>query len=310
MTRFSSRLLARWQSVRFSLLLVAAKVTRRNPTLSDRLRISGLLRLSLADAARKSGRGSLVRMPVMGVLMDLDPCEYMQGIAIVSGAYERNEALAFLRLLSPGDIVVDVGANIGQFSLLAAHAIGPLGRVHSFEPFPSVYSRLQSHVLAGPFRDTIRTFNLGLSDQKGTVTLWGSDELRIHGARNDGLTSAFSDSLRSTIVGEMRIDRWDSLVGGRVDAVKLDCEGSELLALRGMEETLQKHRPRLLIEMNPATFEAAGYDSIVLLSYLEGFAYTFYDVGREGTLTPVSPKDKDRDRSWTLVAISNSPPEE
>jgi FkbM family methyltransferase len=169
-----------------------------------------------------------------------------------------------------------------------------------------VFSRLQSHVVAGPFREVSTTWNLGLGSEDGQVTLWGSDELLIHGARNDGLTSAFADSLRTTVVGQMVVKRFDDLVKGRLDVVKIDCEGSELAALRGMEDALREFTPRLLIEMNPATFAAAGYDGEEVLAYLETFGYSSYRVGHLGALVPVDVKEGPSATSWTLVALGPS----
>jgi FkbM family methyltransferase len=235
--------------------------------------------------------------------MDLDPTEYMQGIALVQGVYERNEVEAFLRLISPGDTVVDVGANIGQFSLLAAQAVGEAGKIHSFEPLETTFSRLTSHIEAGPFRNSICAWNTGLGDVEETVSLWGSREVDIHGARNDGLTSAYTDDIRTEKVGEMKSCRWDDTVGGRVDVVKIDCEGYELNALRGMAETLRQHTPRLLIEMNPTTFHAAGYESRDIARLLGEFSYSFFRVGNRGTLTPIHEEGFNQPYSWTLVAL-------
>ncbi len=298
-----SRPPTRTDRLRFRAALSLADLVRSRPLLADRPGISERLRVALASTAARAGRTDLIRRDVLGVEVDLDPSEYMQGTALVRGAYERDELLALRRLVAPGDVVVDIGANVGMFTLVAASATGPTGAVHAFEPNDTVYRRLRANVVGSPLRGIVTTWNLGLGEEPTVVTLWGSSDCGPHRSRNDGLSSAYRDGLRSDPVGTMRIERWDDLVGGRVDVVKLDCEGSELPALNGMAASLREWRPRLLLEANPVTFRAAGYETADLLDLLTGLGYALYRVGRGGTFVPLTAADERRADGWTLVAV-------
>jgi len=206
---------------------------------------------------RRLSAGKLIQSSLVnGCCMDCDLQDQIQRLIYFQGLYEPVEAFLFTSILQPGMTVVDAGANVGQYTLLASRAIGPAGTVYSFEPVPSTFSRLQSHV-----RDN-RLENVQLT----RAALWAEATVLRIGlspdmSNNCGAYSVGSSNPATTLechslrlddfVFERRIDR--------VDLVKMDIEGAELFALHGMLSTLRRHRPILLMEVNRVAATRLGY---------------------------------------------------
>ncbi len=151
-------------------------------------------------------------------------------------------------IICPGDVVLDVGANIGFFSLFFARCAGPDGEVYAYEPVASTAQKLRynlslnEHIRKAP----IQVREKGLSNRSGIqrifipVTTFGFDLER-------GQASILSDTIRpDRRIFEEDIELVDldnELIGGHLDFVKCDVEGAEKLFLEGGIETLRKHQP-------------------------------------------------------------------
>jgi FkbM family methyltransferase len=193
---------------------------------------------------------------INGCHMDCDLEDQIQRQIYFLGLYEPIEAYLFTNLLQPEMIIVDAGANVGQYTLLASRAIGPSGTVYGFEPVPSTFRRLQSHVRDNLLQNVELTC-AALWDESTVLRLGLSPEMTNNcgaysvGSRN-GTSAVECRSLRlDDFVKERKIDR--------VDLIKMDIEGAELHALRGMLSTLKRHRPTLLMEVNRIAANRLGY---------------------------------------------------
>lgn len=165
------------------------------------------------------------------------------------GRYEPIETLLTERVLRPGMMFIDVGANWGYFSLLAARRVGDSGRVLSLEPDPRLFALLQSNIAASKFRNVL-PLPLAAAASSGTVALAGFHEA----AGNWGLSRlAVAAGDNTFSVETVSID---ALVRERgvkdIDLVKMDVEGAEDLVLEGMADGLTQHRyRRMLLELHP-----------------------------------------------------------
>ncbi len=186
---------------------------------------------------------------------------------------ERRFLAAFLR---PDDIFVDVGANIGLFTVIAAHRVGPGGHVFAFEPSPRAFERLRENVgLNGT--GNVSCFPLALSDRSGTTTLQVS--LQGYDAWN---------SLARPIAGEafaaQRVPcaSWDEFARehrliGRVAMMKIDVEGWESRVLEGGRQSLrQPDAPVLQVEFTDAVSQAAGSSCARVYRMLEELGYQMF----------------------------------
>jgi FkbM family methyltransferase len=190
-----------------------------------------------------------------GLRLQLDLNTYPD-CCMAFGLYELDTARVLRRLLRAGDTFIDCGANIGYFSLLAAKAVGPTGRVHAFEPQPDNRRRLAAHAAANGLESIITIHPAALSDGPGAVRLHTYD----NPAANHGQSTMFvlpGTETHSVSVETVRLD--DYLPGVTPRLIKLDIEGAEPLAISGMTETLRRHQPAVIMELNAPTLARAGF---------------------------------------------------
>ena len=195
-----------------------------------------------------------------------------EGIArpLLSGSPYEPEEMAFVRsVLRPGDTFVDVGANVGQYSTLAASIVGPEGRVFAFEPDPRNFRLLSRGVEANGLRN-VTLERLAVSDRAGAARLYRN--LLNHGNHRmfDGRGSSGSRSVRT-----IRLDDYFADRGITVDFLKMDIEGAEHHAFRGMMRLLEASLGRItvLTEIWPRGMQKAGGDPLELLRMLEGVGF-------------------------------------
>ena len=140
--------------------------------------------------------------------------------------------------LHPGDVYVDVGANVGVMSFNAAKAVGDYGKVIAFEPDQTNANRFLEGVVANSFKNVL-LFPFALSDRQDVFSVTGSSNTYLTSPQYGGrLTQSIAGDL--VLAGEKRID-----------LVKIDIEGHEPFALKGLAQTLRRHKPMVLCEFNP-----------------------------------------------------------
>lgn len=217
--------------------------------------------------------------------------EHMQSQIFWYGYYSRDIVLLLDKILQPGMVMVDVGANIGEITMAAAHRVGPGGRVFAFEPMSSLYARLREHIEANRLGQ-VTVVKCGLSDQVGSAQLFSASETFHDGTEHQGLGTLYSSTARATPTETIEIDTLDKFIGGRdlaqVDLIKIDVEGAELPVLKGAGNVLARFRPYLVIEIQHETSEQAGYKASDILEFLEPLGYRFYTIGRKAKLTALS----------------------
>lgn len=201
--------------------------------------------------------------------------------------FEKSEQVFMNRLLTQGDIFVDIGANIGLFSLIASKIVGKSGHIYSFEPCSTTYERLQENIGLAHFQN-ISSFSMALSDQESVLDLCVSKE------GFDAWNSFVNPSVKSSFGTEsVETISWDifaqkhSLMGN-VTMMKIDVEGWEMQVLQGAANALSRpDAPLLQIEFTEQNCYANGYTCKDLYHQLNDFGYQLftYDVG-ENTLVP------------------------
>lgn len=192
-----------------------------------------------SDEYRRRLRSRRRGIRIGGATVVVDEAERDFGAAIARDGVWEPHVLALLdRLLAPGAVFVDVGANVGAMALPAAARVGPTGRVIGFEPLPANATLFLQGVVANGFGHVV-LYPLALSDAPGVFAMQGGS--------NGYLVAPERTELMVQAV------RGDDLLAGepRIDLVKLDIEGREPWALRGLARTLARHRPWVLCEFNP-----------------------------------------------------------
>ena len=191
---------------------------------------------------------------VFGYRVRLDVSDYIQR-CVYMGTYERELVAALRALLRPGDTFVDVGANIGYFTLLAARLVGPGGRVVAVEPSPWAAARLAETIRENALSH-VTLVQGGLSDRAGTLTLYLPAQAGNH---TPSMVGGAPDSVRADVPVHALDDLLDRLDVARVHAMKLDVEGHEPAVIRGAARSIAAGRIlHLFCELNDPWLRAGG----------------------------------------------------
>lgn len=204
-------------------------------------------------------------------IMLLDDQDSM-GLAI-RGNYENLETDLVRKIIKPGDVVVDVGANIGYFTLIFAQLVGIEGKVLAFEPDEKLFQILTANIQNNGYQN-VALFNQGLSDQNSEAFLY-LDEF-------NNLDNRIYASSSTAAKVEIKLVRLDDLIADyapEVDLIKIDIQGAETFAFIGMRDCL-RNSPNLKIitEFWPWSLIQAGSqpDEFLQILFEEGFS--FFDI--------------------------------
>jgi FkbM family methyltransferase len=197
--------------------------------------------------------------------------------AMLTGSYDLILCDNFKKFLRPGDVVLDVGANVGYISAMAATRVGPSGEVHGFEPLPECFERLSVLQKLNP-QYKFRFNNLALGEAEGELPISYDPN---GGSRNATLVPDHA-SAASRKVPVQRLDAYISqniANPERIKLVKIDVEGFEFPVLRGMEQFLAnpKIRPIIVCELKPWEVQKLGFSLEDLEKYMLRFGYRAYD---------------------------------
>ena len=196
--------------------------------------------------------------------------------------YYEPELLYLERVLSPGKVFVDAGANFGIYTLLASKIVGEAGRVISFEPSSRVFPVLRRNITLNGFKNVL-AFPIALTDKPGRARLYyhsavGCDSLGKDASfeqdahAEDICTESLDDALKQTSIG-------------RVDVIKMDVQGAEELALRGANEIVSSMRPIVIFEFFPEGAISLGLSPNGPWDFLEGHGYEFFIVDERGAVS-------------------------
>lgn len=174
-------------------------------------------------------------------------------------------------LLNEGDTFIDIGANHGSFSIVAAELVGTSGRVVAVEPQPRLAGLVRQSLTANaPCKFEVHAVACG--EREDEVSFFVP-------LASSGASGVFPDFSARVFNRELTVPlrRFDDLVDWRAFSgeilIKLDVEGSELAFLRGAEQMLRARRPVIMMEVNPDTMRAAGVTRELLLSELLALGY-------------------------------------
>lgn len=219
--------------------------------------------------------------------MKLDRASYIGGSIYWHGCHHRSEIAYLEKTVCFDDVVVDAGANIGEFSIaLASHV--PHGRVLAFEPQSDVRRTLIENVALNKFQN-VQVFPLGLSDSSFEADLFKPSEGdEGSGMENEGLYTRYPLDRRYASTGRARFCTLDSIFSeygiNKLDWIKLDIEGGEVSMLNGARKAIEAFRPRMLVEVNEKSLNAAGYEVADLFDFLQSYGYIAYQLDGSGEL--------------------------
>ena len=208
-----------------------------------------------------------------GLKLIVWPGNDMSRAIFITGQYEPSEMCWLADALDTGMTFVDVGANVGFYSLVASKLVGETGRVLTLEPSKREYQRLSCHVVLNNLRN-VDCYALAASDARGTANLRvATDDKGGHNTFG-GFADPSTELLREESVPTCPLDELvEELKLERVDVVKIDVEGAELKVLQGMRRIVERWRPKILFELAPDSLAAQNTSVEALLDWFPNKGY-------------------------------------
>lgn len=207
---------------------------------------------------------------------------------IITDSFERGERKLLRTLLRPGDYFVDVGANIGLFTVIAAHIVGKEGKVLAIEPSPLTCHKLSNQILLNQLNN-VTIEQCGVSSQEGTLQLWQS-KLNADAFNSFGQPIQMGDYEAVTVpVKTLSAIVRQNLGTCPVTLVKIDVEGWETHVLRGGADLLaSQNAPTLIVEFCEKALKGSGSSCRELYDILKSYGYRLYLIqGYTGALSPL-----------------------
>jgi FkbM family methyltransferase len=205
---------------------------------------------------------------------------------LVKGVHEEPQTRLFRSLVGPGMTVLDVGANVGYFSLIAAREMKGKGRIYAFEPLPVNFELLRKNAEVNGY-GTITAVPLAVSDREERVECF-VDRWNSGGSSLSSANMPESDG--SITVETTSLDRWfEHDVGDlRVDLIKADTQGAEARVIEGARRIIGQNDLKIIMEFWPFGLENLGCDPLAFLCRLEELGFSVSLIGESGSPSPVT----------------------
>ena len=172
----------------------------------------------------------------------------------------------FLRLFAEeGMVAVDIGGKIGVTTVTIAKEVGKRGKVYTFEPVPENFEVLKRNLTINGLRN-VKALQLAVSDRVGKVDFYGNSIIPREEAQKTSVKATTLDAL----LAEEKLER--------MDLINMDCEGSELLVLRGAERILRKNKVKIFFEVHHDFLGNLGQSVGDIVEYLRGLGFQAYGV--------------------------------
>ena len=242
--------------------------------LVEKLHITYLYEELWRDAPTKTIRGKM-----HGYVMNLDLSNWSERLTYFIGRfYDLPLQLIIKNYLKPGDIFVDIGANIGMITILAAKYVGENGFVHSFEPNPEAYEKLNEVVTVNQLKQ-VKLYQFGLSNENTELTLSMVTE---HTGMGTFASLSEKDEQMVTKQYKLPVYIGDEVLIDKLSEnclIKIDVEGFEPYVIEGLSGTIERYRPAIVTEAIKSHLQRAGYTLDDFYSKLKAYGYRAFKIG-------------------------------
>jgi FkbM family methyltransferase len=223
------------------------------------------------------------------------------GRRVYVNGFEPDERLTrhFIRLVRPGDCVIDVGANVGYYTMVSATLAGPQGSVHAFEASPHTLPWLKTNAALNPVMN-IEVHGEAVTDACGRTQFFTATEDKT------GYSSIRDLGQEAASVAEVETVSLDSMLDRLppVRLVKIDVEGAEMLVLKGMRGLIERDHPFFITEIDDCFLRELGHSAAEQCSFLTERGYALFRIVERGDLVPLGEPPVDR---CNLLACPNTP---
>lgn len=196
-----------------------------------------------------------------------------------AGVREPLETQLVKKQIKEGDVVLDIGANLGYYTLIFARLVGSKGTVYSFEPEPYNFSLLKKNVDINGYKN-VRLENAAISNKNGNTRLYLAKE-------HTGMHRIYPSRWVSKNYAEVKMIRLDDyfkddFLKNRISFIKIDVEGSELSVLQGMQSLLDNNKEvKIMLEFVPSSIREFGAKPMDILELIEDNGFKFYFINSD-----------------------------
>lgn len=234
------------------------------------------------------GDHTLMMQTIFGHAMYLDSRDIgLTPHLLRQGCWEPDLTRFFLRIVRPGMRIVEVGANVGYYTLLACSLVGPAGRVTAFEANPAAVMLIRRSLLVNGFRDRATIVAMAVTDAPGTVILHQLDQRQVQSSLfdfSDDQLSIAGDRVTKVEVPATSLDAFFDR-NEPIDLIRMDVEGAEPLVFDGMRRILERNlRIKVLLEFHPERIERSGRQPVEFLENIRAMGFRIQTVGSRGRL--------------------------
>ena len=222
----------------------------------------------------------------------------------INKIYEKNETNFVKDSVNKGDIVIDIGANIGYYTLMFAKLVGDTGKIYAFEPDPKNFSILEKNIQVNGYNNIILE-KKAVSNKLGKSTLYMNE--------NSAGSSMHKPNnvVNQIYVDLITLDNYFEVNTITPDFIKIDIEGYELNALKGMESILQSSdKTKIMIEYNPLTKKEFNSDPMDNLTFLSELGFKFKDLNSSAqtflTFEDIKQEYENSKKLTNFICIKNT----
>ncbi|SEH08434.1 cobalt-precorrin-6Y C(15)-methyltransferase [Candidatus Venteria ishoeyi] len=195
------------------------------------------------------------------------------GLLSNNGIFEEQEVAVVKEQVKSGDTVLDIGANIGYYTLIFAKLVGKQGKVFAFEPEPDNFALLQKNIEINGYSNIV-LIPKAVSDKNEIIKLYLCEKNKgMHRAYNSIFCNKYIE------IESIRIDDYFQQNNQTIDFIKMDIEGYEYTALQGMLNILRNNKNiKILTEFSPAASLENGIDLTLYVQLLTELGFTIYAI--------------------------------
>lgn len=230
---------------------------------------------------------------------------------IMDGLWEPWITAQLLSWVEPGMRVVEVGSNVGWFTLLLAQKVGEKGRVIAFEANPDLTRLAFDSLLTNGYVDRVKLHNMAVSDATGELTF------RIFGRYLGGSTlgtvkphqlKKLDEEVKEIMVRAVALDEFLTAGMRKIDVMKIDVEGAEPKVFRGMQTLLKENEAiKIVMEYSPHQMRSCGHEPAKEMAGLRKMGFKFYRIEETGQVSPIHLKKLEKVHHCDLLLTRDEP---